>query len=118
MIPVMCRSRYFSWGGGGGGGGEWCPTENAPVLLYDTLISVDVSRLQEKLTFPVLTTKITPHSESFVILFVFIYLFFFYILYLIIFIFTIYVKPLFLPYNCCKEMLLPVLMLPEDRPPY
>ena len=38
QITTQERIQISFWGGGGGGGGEG-PTENALVLLYDTLIS-------------------------------------------------------------------------------
>ena len=49
----MRGSRYLSQGG---------PTENA--LVFDLLISVGVSRIQEKSTFQVLTMR-SPHFEPF-----------------------------------------------------
>ena len=85
----MRRSRYFFQGRGG-------PSENALVLLYDTLIC----RFQLMLAI---------YNKSLIL-----FLYYFHSLSVFFFL-TIYVKPLFLAYICCKAMLLPVLIRVSSR---
>ena len=61
-------SRYLSRGGGGGGGGVgWSHRKRTRLIIryFDFRISMDVSLLQEKSTFPVLTMRTSPHLELF-----------------------------------------------------
>ena len=55
----------FLRGGGGGGGGSHRKRTRLIIRYFDFRISMDVSLLQEKSTFPVLTMRMSPHLEPF-----------------------------------------------------
>ena len=66
LNSIKRGSRYLSRGWGVGGGG--CSHRKRTHLIiryFDFRISMDVSLLQEKSTFPVLTMRMSPHLEPF-----------------------------------------------------
>ena len=66
--PVSLTSAdpdIFPVGGGGGGGCSHRKRTRLIIWYFDFRISMDVSLLQEKSTFPVLTMRMSPHLEPF-----------------------------------------------------
>ena len=65
LIGLSSADPDIFLGGGGGGGGSQQKRTRLIIRYFDFRISMDVSLLQEKSTFPVLTMRMSPHLEPF-----------------------------------------------------